>query len=156
MTAIFSVTADETNEIDFIIYLRNDGSQAVVDELILKAESLGLTVNPIYLDWVAWMDAALYTSDWDLAYGGLSIGYPVDNIFNLAYDMAGLNFFKLRHDDAILNKFALDLWMMLNTAQNDPAVDIVDLMTDMIDKFHDAEERIWEKQYIFTFSFKTI
>ncbi|NHJ31618.1 MAG: hypothetical protein FK732_02030 [Asgard group archaeon] len=142
------MTSEETEEIDFIIYLRNETSQVLVDELIFKAESLGLSVNAIYLDWDTW---CLYADagDFDLAYGGIQIAYPIDDIFNLAMMMTGLEFMVLKHDDA---KFSNAVWAnyyRIFEAQVTPLEEMGDLIADMLDTFHDAEERLWEKQLIF-------
>ena len=148
IATIISVTSDESEEIDFVIYLRDESTQVLVDELIFKAECLGLSVNPIYLSWEDWT-ARVSGDDWDISYGGIQIAYPIDDIFNLAMMMTGLEFMVLKHSDA---KFSKAVWANYNRifeAQVTPPEEMGDLITDMIDTFHDAEERLWEKQLIF-------
>jgi len=151
MTTLFSVSANEQNEIDFIIYLDTEERQPIVDELIFKAESLGLTVNPIYMSWGDWYYATHYSDWWDLSYGGILVSWRNDDISFLSHCIMGMDYYLLRHDDVKLHDLAWDLWNMRLMLESDPDVDITDLSDDMIDKFHDAEERLWEKQYTFTF-----
>ena len=147
----FFVSATEIDEIDFIIYLHSEERQPFIDELIIKAESLGLTVNPIYMEWGDWYYATHYSDWWDLSFGGILVALGIDDVSTLAYTIMGMDYYLLRHDDTKLHNLAWDLWNMRLLLENDPDVDIADLSADMIDKFHDSEERLWEKQYIFTF-----
>ena len=149
ITPVF-VLANETKEIDFIIYYR-EGSDPFINELISKAESLGLTVNPIYLTWGQWYYETHFTDWWDLTYGGILEAYAIDDIATLGYTVMGTNYYILRHDDIKLDNLAWDLWNMRSELLTNPDVDIEDLSEDMLDKFHDAEERMWENQYMFTF-----
>ena len=148
IATIVSVTSEETEEIDFVIYLRNDSSQVLVDELIFKAESLGLSVNAIYLSWDDWV---LYTDlgDYDLAYGGIQIAYPIDHIYNLVYMMTALEAFILQHDDAKFSNAVWTNYYRYLQRESIPPGEMADFISDMITTFHDAEERLWEKQLIF-------
>ncbi|MHA1355038.1 MAG: hypothetical protein ACTSR1_07700 [Candidatus Heimdallarchaeota archaeon] len=151
MVTIFSVTANETNEIDFIVYLTTPEVQVVVDEIIESAESVGLTVNAIYIDdWNYYLYLTIFTTDWDLAYGGFLGNNNPDTIFQLAYGNMGLHSYYLKHDDAKYAQYSLQLWQWLLQAQANPAVVDADYINDMVDKFQDAEERLWEKQLIIT------
>lgn len=152
IATLISVTSDDPEEIDFLIYLRDAESQVLVDELILKAENLGLSVNAIYLTWEEWQYRATYTDDWDMTYGGTLLTTNQDNIFNLAYWITGLEYYFIKHDDAKFSTAVWSLWGWLMEAQVTPPEEMGDLISDMIDKFHDAEERLWEKQLIFTFA----
>jgi hypothetical protein len=148
IATIVSVNANDTTEIDFLIYLRNDDSQILVDELIVKAESLGLSVNAMYVTWDEWCllsDIGAY----DISYGGIQIAYNIDTIFNLVYSAIGLDWMVLKHDDAKLTELINQLLNYYFAAQTTPMEDIPALIDDMIDKFQDVEERLWEKQLIF-------
>ncbi|MHA1367365.1 MAG: hypothetical protein ACTSP5_13265 [Candidatus Heimdallarchaeota archaeon] len=149
---VFSVSAEEATEtVDFIIYLTNPDVQIIVDEIITSAEDIGLNVNPIYiLDWNYFTYLLLFTTDWDLAYGGFLNNNNPDTLFQIAYGNMGLNFYYLKHNDAKYAKFSLQLYQWLLLAQEGPSVVNDDYINDMVDKFHDAEERLWEKQLIIT------
>ena len=151
LLAPLSVSAKEINEIDFIIYLRNEEIQPFIDELIYKAESLGLIVNPIYMEWEDWYYATHHTDWWDLSFGGVLLASATDDISTLSFTVMGLDYVLLRHDDDRLHDLAWDLWNMRMLLESGADVDIDDLTEDMIEKFYDAEERLWEKQYMFTF-----
>ena len=151
MLPIFSVTADESTEIDFLIYLTNPEVQVIVDEIIASAEDVGLTVNPIYIDnWNVYTYLVVMTTDWDLAYGGFLGNNEPDTIFQLAFGNMGLHYYYLKHTDTKYAQCSLQLWSWLLQAQADPTVVDADYINDMVDTFHDAEERLWEKQLLIT------
>ncbi|HUU77409.1 MAG TPA: hypothetical protein VMX55_03635 [candidate division Zixibacteria bacterium] len=148
---VFSITAEEPTEIDFLIFIYYQEEQVVVDEIIESAESLGLVVNPIYIsDWNYFQYLIMMTNDWDIYYGGSMNTYTgsADNIFNCAYGNMGYNYYYLRHNDVKYNKFSLKLWGMLQAYVADPSIADASFIDDMYDKFHDCEERLWEKQLI--------
>ncbi len=147
IATIVSVNADDTTEIDFVIYLRA-GEQYLVDAMINSVESFGFSVNAIYCTFEEW-GVITSAGAFDLAYGGISISYNIDDIFNLAYCLAGLDWLVLKHDDAKLHKFVNQLIFdyYLQAPYTAPE-DMPALIADMIDKFHDVEERLWEKQLI--------
>ncbi len=151
MVTVFSVTAEETTEIDFLIYLTNPEVQVIVDEIIESAESVGLTVNTMYIDdWNLYNYLAVFSTDWDLAFGGYLGNNQPDTIFQLAFGNMGLDHYYLKHNDAKFAKFSIQLWQWLQQALADPTVVDDDYINDMVDKFYDAEERLWEKQLIIT------
>ena len=133
------VLANETKEIDVIIYYY-EGKDALYDEVISKAESLGLTVNPIYLTFAQWYYETHNTDWWDLSYGAILKAYAIDDIATLGYTVMGTNYYLLRHDDTKLDKLAWDLWNMRTELLSNPDVNVEDLSEDMLDKFHDVEE----------------
>jgi len=150
LLTIVSVNADVADEIDFMIFLTTPEVQVVVDEIIESAESLGLRINPIYVDWNTFMFSLMFSSSWNLAYGGyLNTPYP-DTIFSLAYGVMGMSYYFTKHDDAKFAAAATKLWIGLNEAPETPPEEMNTLIEDMIDSFHDAEERLWEKQIIIT------
>ncbi|HUT82774.1 MAG TPA: hypothetical protein VMZ29_16380 [Candidatus Bathyarchaeia archaeon] len=150
MISFVQVNADENPVIDFLIY-NNPDVQVIVDEIIASAEDVGLTVNPIYIDdWNYYLYLVIYTTNWDMYYGGTLGNNIPDTIFQLAYGNMGLHYYYLKHDDAKYAKFSLQLYQWFLQAQADPSVVDDDYINDMIDKFHDAEERLWEKQLIIT------
>jgi len=71
LATISSAYACRLKEIDFIILVECPEKQVVVDEIILKLESLGLTVNAIYMNYDDWI-ANGNTDDYDLRYGAES------------------------------------------------------------------------------------
>ena len=147
----YFVSAFEVKEVDFIIYLHNDERQPLVDEFINKAEYLGLTVNPIYLSWADWYYETHNTDWWDLSWGGILLAQYADDISTLGFTVMGMDYYILRHDDIKLHNMAWDIWNMREELETIPETEIDDLSADMVDKFHDVEERIWEEQYLFTF-----
>ena len=151
LVSVFSVSADEINELDFYIFLGNPAVQMVVDEIIESAEAVGLSVNPIYYDdWAYFTYLITYTTDWDLWYGG-NLGNNIpDTIFQIAYGNMGLHYFYLKHTDAKYAEASVQLWMWLQQVMADPSIITEDFINDMVDKFHDAEERLWEKQLVIT------
>ena len=152
LVSVFSVKAEPTS-IDFLIYLSYPETQLVVDEIIDSAESVGLVVNPIYIDnWNYFNYLILFTNDWDLYYGGFMNTYmgADDNIFNCAYGNMGYNYYYLRTGDAKYTKFSLQLYNWYLAAMADASIVDDDYINDMYDKFHDCEERLWEHQYLLT------
>jgi hypothetical protein len=147
IATMVSVTSDDAMEIDFIIYLRSEYEQYLVDSLIASAESTGFTVNPIYLSWDDWL-AADTAGAFDISYGGIQIAYNIDTIINLLYCTIGLEWMVLKHSDAKLSKFVGQLFNYYMSLQTIADEDLPDLLADMLDKFHDVEERLWEKQLI--------
>jgi hypothetical protein len=121
--------------------------QLVADELISKAETLGLSVNAIYLTAEEWL-AAAFAGNYDLGYGGAFLGLNIDNIFNLASQFIWFESYVLKHSDVKLTNFVIQLVNYYYAAQTTPAEDLPDLIDDMVDKLHDIEERLWEKQLI--------
>ncbi len=134
-----------------IIWLEFPEKQVIVDEIIFKAESLGLSVNPIYLNFDEWRERATFTDDWDLTYGGILNIPNVDDIFTHAYILGILNYIVLKPDDPKLIKQTDKIYGMFWEAQENPYVVDEDFLDDMTDKFHDIEECLWENQYMFTF-----
>ncbi|NHJ46589.1 MAG: hypothetical protein FK733_02260 [Asgard group archaeon] len=147
IATIVSVTSDDTTEIDFIIYLRSEHEQYLVDSLFASAESIGLTVNPMYLSWDDWL-AADDAGAYDISYGGIQIAYNIDTIINLVYCTIGLEWMVLKHSDAKLSKFVNQLFNYYISLQTTADEDLPDLLADMLNKFNDVEERLWEKQLI--------
>jgi hypothetical protein len=147
ITTIVSVTADDSTEIDFIVYLRSEQEQYLVDSLIASAESIGFSVNTIYLSWDEWV-ATDSAGAFDISYGGIQIAYNIDSIINLVYCVIGLEWMVLKHSDAILSMNINQLLNYYLSLQTTAEEDMLDLLNDMLDKFHDVEERLWEKQLI--------
>ena len=146
-----STTSDETTSITFLVYSHYAEEQVVVDEIIESAESVGLTVNTVYIDnWNYFLYLIMMTDNWDLYYGGSMNTYEGlnDNIFNCAYGNMGYNYYYLRHDDVKYNESSWKLWNWHLAAMADPSIVDDDYIGDMLDKFHDCEERLWEKQLL--------
>jgi len=151
LTTVFSATAFKPKEIDFIIWLERPEKQVVVDEIILKLESLGITVNAIYMNYDDWT-ANGNTDDYDLRYGPESWTWDIDNIFQLAWLLSMINPHMLRHTDKKLNAFVDKLVAMSAEATDNPDVVTEDFIEEMIDTFQKAEKRLWVKKYILPFA----
>jgi len=121
LTTISSAYACKSKEIDFVIWVERPEKQVVVDEMILKLESLGLTVNAIYMNYDEWI-ANGNTDDYDIRYGAESWTWFIDDIFQLAWLMSMVNPHMLRHNDKKLN--------------------------NLVDELHKIEKRLWVKKYI--------
>ena len=152
LATIIATNADEPTEIDMIIWLERPEKQVVVDEIIFKVESLGLSVNPIYLSFEEWVVYGQgQNNDWDLLYGP-PMALPRDaGIFDLAFISVILNYYALNHNDAKILNSVDKLWGMFWDAIEYPDVVDEDFINDMVDKFQDIEERLWEKQYFAVF-----
>ena len=153
LVSFYSVTADETTTITFLVYSEIPEEQMVIDEIIESAEYVGLTVNTVYINnWNYFLYLIMMTNDWDIYYGGVMNTYAGenDNIFNCAYGNMGYNYYYLRHDDVKYNESSWKLWNWHLAAMADPSIIDDSYVDDMYDKFHDCEERLWEKQLILT------
>ncbi|NHJ31620.1 MAG: hypothetical protein FK732_02040 [Asgard group archaeon] len=145
------MTDGETPVVDLIIWLETPEKQVMADEIITKVESLGISVNAIYLEFDEWRYRATFTDDYDLSFGGILNLPDVDDIFTHAYIFGILNYIVLRCDDPKLIKQTDKIYGMFWEAMMNPDVVDEDFMNDMIDVFHDIQERLWENQYMFTF-----
>ncbi|MHA1210972.1 MAG: hypothetical protein ACTSSH_00795 [Candidatus Heimdallarchaeota archaeon] len=121
--------------------------QVIVDEIILKLESIGLTVNAIYLGWDDWF-AVANTDDFDIMYGGLSYTFGIDDIFTLGWLIPLINFHMLRHHDVKFQKLVDKLGSMNDEAMANPDIVTEEYIAEMIDTFQDIEKRLWKKNFV--------
>jgi len=147
LTTISSATASRKKEVDFYIWLEFPEKQVIVDEIILKLESLGLQVNAVYLSFDDWF-AIGNTDDFDIMYGGLSYTFDIDNIFTIAWLLTMINMHMLRHNDVKLQKLIDKIGSMNDEAMLNPDIVTEEYLDEMIDTFQDIEKRLWKKKYL--------
>ena len=139
-----------TTVVDFVIWLEAPEKQVVVDELILKTESLGLVVNPIYVTFDEWLFYAHVTHDYDLLYGPyMTIPSDMD-IFFVTYITWILSFVIL-HDDKKTYTCTDELVGMYMEAMANPAIVNEEYINEMVKIFNFLEKRYWTKQFFSIF-----
>jgi hypothetical protein len=139
-----------TTVVDFVIWLETPEKQFVIDEMITKTESLGLVVNPIYVTFNEWIFYAHGSHDYDLLYGPyMTIPKDMD-IFFIAFIEYILTIAVLSYDNKIYSNTGKLFDMYFEAMMNPDVVD-EEFINDMVDKFHDNQERYWEKQYYSVF-----
>jgi hypothetical protein len=120
----------------------------LTNELATKAENLGYTVNHIFYEDPYEMIVRMYSGDYDLAYGpALAMTY-MDTIFQMANSIVAVEQQIIFHSDTVFSEIASDLLNYLYAVESTPEEDVPALLEDMLDKIHDAEERLWENQLI--------
>jgi len=148
IATICSVNANESEEIDFIYFAYNPYIFLLTNELATKAESLGFTVNAIYYENPYEMIARMYSGDYDIAYGPALVMPYMDTIFQFATSIITVEQQIIFHNDVVFSQIVTDLMNYLYAVESTPEEDLPILLGDILDKAHDAEERLWENQLI--------
>lgn len=141
------MNACNPKEVDFYIWLEFPEKQVIVDEIISSLESIGLSVNAIYLGWDDWF-AVANTDDFDIMYGGLGYTFGIDDIFTLGWLIPMINMHMFRHHDAKLQKLIDKLGSMNDEAMVNPDIVTEEYIEEMIDTFQNIEKRLWKKKYL--------
>ncbi|NHJ87971.1 MAG: hypothetical protein FK734_21080 [Asgard group archaeon] len=148
VATIATINANEPEEIDFIIYAPSPYVQMIMEDMVFQAENLGLIVNTIYYQDPYAMIARMYMGDYDLAYGpALARPYEYD-LFSLVTSLTSIDQTIVFHSDNKFTKMVTELEQYLLAVETTSEEDMPDLLNDIINKFHDAEERLWEKQLL--------
>ncbi len=148
----YIASAGDCTEVDFVIWLETPEKQVVIDEMITKTESLGLTVNPIYVTFEEWIGYAHGSKDYDMLYGPYMTLPKNLNILDLAQLSLILNYFALTHTDKKLMTCTDIMWSMFWEAIEDPTLMMDEEFIDkMVDLFHITEKRYYIKQYFSVF-----
>jgi hypothetical protein len=141
-----------TTVVDFVYWLMEPERQVLVDEMILKTESLGLVVNAIEVFTLdEWLVYAHGTHDYDLLYGPFMTLPKEMNIVDIAFICYILTIAVLHEDKKIFTKtdILVDGWF--ESMWNPDLLNDEEFVAEMTDAFNVIEKRLWIKQYFSTF-----